>query len=107
MEIVGRGERGRARRKPRGGAVYREIHRAFENHEHLFMHMTVRRMRRRAGRQFGFVDFQGEAGVQLAIQNRARLVEAAGAARLDREFVEFISFREKRGGGLGFGIDRG
>jgi len=60
------------------------------DHDHLFVAMAMRRMRRLAGSQFGHVKLDGEPGVRFPLEDGTRAVHAA---RMDGKVLEAVSIR--------------
>src|SRR6267378_4413221 len=71
--VIGMDESQRARPHNMPSAVNGEFDCSLANEPHLGMHMMVRRMWHAAGRQSGFVCFQGFTRSKLALQNRTKL----------------------------------
>ena len=66
VQIVRRHKSTRAGAQARGLPVDGHFHLAFPNEKQLFVRMPVRRMRRHAGRKFGFVQIQTVAGMRVS-----------------------------------------
>ncbi len=83
------GARSQARRLPIDG----EVDLPYQHREHLFVYMFMRRMRRSPGRQLCFMHFQRYVMVQIPLEHRSRLIDAAGPAGFHRELLEGICLR--------------
>ncbi len=90
--VVRSHERRRARAESGGAAGNGDFERPFVDHDHLFVDMAMRRMRRLAGSQLGHMQLDGEPGVRFALEDGPRTIRAA---RVNGKVLEAVGIRSQ------------